>query len=420
MNRVKLGELLRIKHGYAFKSENYVTSSPYALVTLANISSSNSFRFDQEKTTFYGASFPEEFILHTDDLIMPLTEQVIGLFGNSAFIPSMKEIWFVLNQRVGKVIPNEGKADKYYLHYLLSTEIVREQLEHRASGTKQRNISPDDVYDVTVVVPELNVQQKIGKALYCLEAKVNVNNAINDNLQQQLRLMDDYWFNQFDFPNEEGKPYRASGGKMQYSFRLKRDIPEGWTEESVISNSISVPIKPGVERFSTKSYLATADVNGTRLSSGSLIDYETREGRANMQPTVSSVWFAKMKNSIKHLFLNREMKQLIDSTILSTGFCGLQCTEKSFEYISAFIEHSYFEDVKNILAHGATQESVNNDDLLGLGMLVPTSEVLELFHAKAKPLYAQISRNICENQKLTEIRDWLLPMLMNGQATISD
>ena len=420
MNRVKLGELLRIKHGYAFKSENYVTSSPYALVTLANISSSNSFRFDQEKTTFYGASFPEEFILHTDDLIMPLTEQVIGLFGNSAFIPSMKEIRFVLNQPVGKVIPNEGKADKYYLHYLLSTEIVREQLEHRASGTKQRNISPDDVYDVTVVVPELNVQQKIGKALYCLEAKVNVNNAINDNLQQQLRLMYDYWFNQFDFPNEEGKPYRASGGKMQYSFRLKRDIPEGWTEESVISNSISVPIKPGVERFSTKSYLATADVNGTRLSSGSLIDYETREGRANMQPTVSSVWFAKMKNSIKHLFLNREMKQLIDSTILSTGFCGLQCTEKSFEYISAFIEHSYFEDVKNILAHGATQESVNNDDLLGLGMLVPTSEVLELFHAKAKPLYAQISRNICENQKLTEIRDWLLPMLMNGQATISD
>ena len=420
MNRVKLGELLRIKHGYAFKSENYVTSSPYALVTLANISSSNSFRFDQEKTTFYGASFPEEFILHTDDLIMPLTEQVIGLFGNSAFIPSMKEIRFVLNQRVGKVIPNEGKADKYYLHYLLSTEIVREQLEHRASGTKQRNISPDDVYDVTVVVPELNVQQKIGKALYCLEAKVNVNNAINDNLQQQLRLMYDYWFNQFDFPNEEGKPYRASGGKMQYSFRLKRDIPEGWTEESVISNSISVPIKPGVERFSTKSYLATADVNGTRLSSGSLIDYETREGRANMQPTVSSVWFAKMKNSIKHLFLNREMKQLIDSTILSTGFCGLQCTEKSFEYISAFIEHSYFEDVKNILAHGATQESVNNDDLLVLGMLVPTSEVLELFHAKAKPLYAQISRNICENQKLTEIRDWLLPMLMNGQATISD
>ncbi len=98
----------------------------------------------------------------------------------------------------------------------------------------------------------------------------------------------------------------------------------------------------------------------------------------------------------------------------------MQCTESSFEYIAAFIEHSYFESVKDVLAHGATQESVNNDDLLGLAMLVPSSKVIELFHAKVKPLYAQISKNICENRKLTEVRDWLLPMLMNGQATVMD
>ena len=314
--------------------------------------------------------------------------------------------------------PNTEHVEPRYLYYLLKYETPR--LRKAATGSGQKNLLLSTMRNFEVSIHDRFTQRKIVETLSCIDDRIQCNYEVNDNLQQQLRLMYDYWFNQFDFPNEEGKPYRASGGKMQYSFRLKRDIPEGWTEESVISNSISVPIKPGVERFSTKSYLATADVNGTRLSSGSLIDYETREGRANMQPTVSSVWFAKMKNSIKHLFLNREMKQLIDSTILSTGFCGLQCTEKSFEYISAFIEHSYFEDVKNILAHGATQESVNNDDLLGLGMLVPTSEVLELFHAKAKPLYAQISRNICENQKLTEIRDWLLPMLMNGQATISD
>ena len=232
--------------------------------------------------------------------------------------------------------------------------------------------------------------------------------------------MYDYWFNQFDFPDANGNPYKSTGGEMVYSNRLKRYIPAMWKVESIISNSISTPIKPGIEPFSVKTYLATADVNGTSISTGSVINYETREGRANMQPTISSVWFAKMKDSIKHLFLNREMTQLIDSTILSTGFCGLQCTEKSFEYIATFIEHSYFEDVKNILAHGATQESVNNDDLSGLAMLVPTSEVLELFHSKAKPLFAQIGQNICENKKLTEIRDWLLPMLMNGQATISD
>ncbi len=207
---------------------------------------------------------------------------------------------------------------------------------------------------------------------------------------------------------------------MEYSDRLKRNIPHGWTVESVIDNSISTPIKPGVEVFDKKTYLATADVNGTTISSGSIIDYENREGRANMQPTVSSVWFAKMKNSVKHLYLNKQMQPFIDNTILSTGFCGLQCSEQSFEYMAAFIEHSYFESVKDVLAHGATQESVNNDDLLGLVMVVPKKEILDLFHRITAPMYAQISKNICENQQLTKLRDWLLPMLMNGQAVVGD
>ncbi len=322
------------------------------------------------------------------------------------------------NQQINSVTKIKESFNPYYLYYWLSTK--KDYFFSIASVTRTPILSKGVFEEIEIPNIDRMEQDKISKILLLLDQKIEYNAAVNDNLQQQLKLMYDYWFNQFDFPNEDGKPYRESGGKMQYSHRLKRNIPEGWMDESVISNSISAPIKPGVEPFSTKIYLATADVNRTMISSGSLIDYETREGRANMQPAVSSVWFAKMKNSIKHLFLNGEMKQLIDSTILSTGFCGLQCTENSFEYIATFIEHSYFEDVKNILAHGATQESVNNDDLLGLPMLVPTSEVLELFHVKSKPLYAQISQNICENQKLTEIRDWLLPMLMNGQATISD
>ena len=182
MNKVKLGEILKIKHGFAFKSGNYVDESEYALVTLANISSTNNFQFNKDKTTFYGASFPDDFILKEDDLIMPLTEQVIGLFGNTAFVPEMQGITFVLNQRVGKVVPVDDKADKYYLHYLLATNLVKDQLEYRASGTRQRNISPDDIYDVEVFLPDIITQRKIGKCLYDIEKKVNLNNAINDNL----------------------------------------------------------------------------------------------------------------------------------------------------------------------------------------------------------------------------------------------
>lgn len=245
-------------------------------------------------------------------------------------------------------------------------------------------------------------------------------NMLNDNLQQQLKLMYDYWFTQFDFPNEDGSPYRSSGGQMVSANSVSYPIPADWQVGTIFKNRLSSIIKPGVTPFTTKTYLATADVNGTSISTGNTVDFETRESRANMQPTENSVWFAKMKKSIKHLYLNPAMKPLIEESILSTGFCGLQCSEYSFEYIASFIEHSYFETLKDTLAHGATQEAVNNDDLAGIALVIPSDEVLRLYHERTKDIYTQMSKNICENQELIRLRDWLLPMLMNGQAVVQD
>ena len=207
---------------------------------------------------------------------------------------------------------------------------------------------------------------------------------------------------------------------MVWNEQLRRDIPTNWSVQSVISNSLTTVIKPGVDEFLTKSYLATADVKGTSISNGTTIDFESRESRANMQPTINSVWFAKMKNSIKHLFLDAEMSSVIESSILSTGFCGLQCSEESFEYLASFISSPYFEIHKDMLAHGATQEAVNNDDLARIPLIIPPTNVLQSYCVITKPIYSRISKNICENRELTALRDWLLPMLMNGQATIED
>lgn len=339
--------------------------------------------------------------------------------GRYAIIP--KGFYGCLGRRLA-VIRNKSESinTKWLYYYFRSPEWQAFIARNIVKGSTVNRISVEDFPKYTIPSVERKQQDLIANLLGMLDEKIATNVAINDNLQQQIKLLYDYWFSQFDFPNAEGLPYKTSGGEMEYSDRLKRYIPIGWTVESVIDNSISTPIKPGVEVFDQKTYLATADVNGTTISSGSIIDFENREGRANMQPTVFSVWFAKMKNSIKHLYLNKQMQPIIDSTILSTGFCGLQCSEQSFEYMAAFIEHSYFESVKDVLAHGATQESVNNDDLLGLVMVVPKNEILDLFHRRTAPMYAQISKNICENQQLTKLRDWLLPMLMNGQAIVGD
>jgi len=137
---------------------------------------------------------------------------------------------------------------------------------------------------------------------------------------------------------------------------------------------------------------------------------------------VDSVGYKELHNfhNTDNYLKNAEMQPLIDSTILSTGFCGIQCTELSFEFIASFIESSYFETIKDILAHGATQEAVNNEDMDAIRFAVPTDNILTKYHEATRGMYAQISKNICENRKLTALRDWLLPMLMNGQATVND
>lgn len=267
---------------------------------------------------------------------------------------------------------------------------------------------------------DINEQKRTIAILEQIDRKIELNRKINDNLQQQLKLLYDYWFTQFDFPDENGKPYKSSGGLMVSKDKVPYKVPRDWTVANLFENPLASIIKPGIDVFDTKTYLATAEVNGTDISAGTVITYETRENRANMQPTINSVWFAKMKNSIKHLYLNKEMQELISNSILSTGFCGLQCSNESFEYVSSFIEHSYFETLKDTLAHGATQEAVNNDDLTGISLVIPSTRVLRLFHERTQSIYSQISKNICENQELSQLRDWLLPMLMNGQATVQD
>lgn len=307
-----------------------------------------------------------------------------------------------------------------FLSFFLNKEETRKWLVVHAVGSNMLNLNTDILANVPISYPSLREQQEIASVLNNLDEKIILNRKINDNLEQQLMLLYDYWFTQFDFPDENGSPYQTSNGKMTWDNTLKKYIPEDWEVQSVISNRLTSVIKPGVEHFDTKTYLATADVKGTSISAGTIINYESRESRANMQPSINSVWFAKMKKSIKHLYLNKEMLPIISSSILSTGFCGLQCEENSFEYVASYISNLYFEIHKDMLAHGATQEAVNNDDLAGVHIIIPEDRVLQAYHDIAQPIYAQMSKNICENQELVRLRNWLLPMLMNGQATISD
>ncbi len=362
---------MQIKPGYAFKSENYVHRSNYALVTLANISGSNNFQFNPEKTTYYGSDFPSDFILQTDDLIMPLTEQVTGLFGNSAFVPERKGIQFVLNQRVGKVIPEKRKADKYYLHYLLSTELVREQLEYRASGTRQRNISPDDVYDVTVFVPDIEVQRKIGITLYHLERKINLNHTINENLQ-----------------------YMAYMTYMHLFFGKQAN---GRLGDILIENP--------------KSSIQVKDAKGV---AGDFPFFTS--GDAILRWTEALV---EGRNCYLNTGGNAGVKYYVGKSAYSTDTWCITAKNNLSDYLYLFLE-SIKPELNKKFFQGTGLKHLQKPLLKGRPIYIPSESEAEAFNKKVQPWLSMISNNTRESQQLTALRDWLLPMLMNGQAAIAD
>ena len=308
--------------------------------------------------------------------------------------------------------------DPAFMAAYLRGPYFRKVIQSMTTMTTRASFNKDLFGLLELQLVDYQSQVGIGKLFSNIERQINLNRKVNDNLRAILQALYGYWFIQFNFPDANGRPYKSSGGKMTYSEKLRHAIPGNWQVASIVDNPLSSVIAPGVNHFKTKTYYATADVNGIDLGVGSPVDYETRESRANMQPRLHTVWFAKMKDSLKHLFLGRSMEQVIDNSILSTGFMGLQCKEETFEYITAFIEGPYFECAKDQYANGATQQAVGNTELESVYLVVPDDETLARFHNLTRGIVENMCENLMENKKLNELRDWLLPMLMNGQATV--
>ena len=351
----------------------------------------------------------DQFLHEGESILLPRK----GSLDNIMFVDG--KFWTVDTMYWATV--NTKLVNAYYLYNLL--KIL--DFAGVRSGSTLPSMTSSAYYNIPVTLPDVKVQDSIANILKSINSKIELNDKINTELETIAKDLYDYWFVQFDFPDKDKRPYKSSGGKMVYNEILKREIPEGWTVESIADNKLSKILKPGIKQFDgQKIYLPTAAVENDRIiDKSNLITYDNREGRANMEPVNNSVWFAKMKNTKKVLYFGDYSSQRISQTILSTGMLGLKCVENALEYIWNFVNDDSFEAVKNKLSHGATQEGVNNDDLLYFPMLIPSIETLRNYSVLVKDLYKQKYFNEIENECLAELRDFLLPMLMNGQISVS-
>ena len=411
LKKYKLGEILDVTRGASLSGEFYATEGEYIRLTCGNFDyQNNCFKENKSKDNlYYVGDFKPEFLMEEGDIITPLTEQAIGLLGSTAIIPESSK--YIQSQDVAKIICNEDLLDKDFAFYLISSALVKQQLSAAAQQTKIRHTSPDKIKDCTVWIPELSEQKRIGKLLRSIDRKIELNRAINQNLEAMAKQLYDYWFVQFDFPNGEGKPYKSSGGKMVWNEKLKREIPQGWNNGMLIDiANITMGQSPDGSSYN--------EVGEGMLFYQGSTDFGMRFPSVRQYTTAPSR-YAKRGDILM------SVRAPVGSINIANNDC---CIGRGLSAINSKLgstTHLYYilNDLRIAFeqrnAAGTTFGSITKEDLYSLPIIIPSHEVIRAFDKICSPMFDRQMILGEEIDNLIKQRDGLLPLLMNGQVSVN-
>ena len=312
----------------------------------------------------------------------------------------------VLGYHCALITPYPAVVDGKYLNAFMHTRYIQKYFENNASGSGQRyTLSNDTIGNIPVLLPSIDEQHTIGKVLADIDRKIELNKQINDNLEAMAKQLYDYWFVQFDFPNEEGKPYKSSGGAMVWNEKLKREIPQGWSDCKLkdfinLFDSKRVPLssKDRGERQGVYPYYGATgimDYVNDYIFDGDYIllaeDGSTSDAKGF--PIVQYIWGKNWVNNHAHIILPKNE----------------QYTMFTYQMLRSI-------PAKQIET-GSIQKKISQENLCGYKMVLPNSDLMEKYENIVSPLWEKRKRCIEEIDSLTKQRDELLPLLMNGQAS---
>ncbi|WP_213239332.1 restriction endonuclease subunit S [Citrobacter braakii] len=297
--------------------------------------------------------------------------------------------------------------DPKYIYYLLGClGRIRTSDKSAVPGVNRNELHEMEI----PAISDPSVQLKVRKVLETIDKKIALNNRINAELEAMAKTLYDYWFVQFDFPDANGKPYKTSGGKMEYNATLKREIPGGWNVKTLsqIAN-ITMGQSPAGESYNDEG-------NGTLFFQGS-----TDFGWLFPSPRQYTTSPARMAKKGDILLSVRapvgDMNIANADCCIGRGLAALNSKSGSDGFL--FYVMKYFKQVfERRNSEGTTFGSITKDDLHSLSVAYPQSDLLEKYDDIVSSYNKIIFVRSLENRDLVKFRDWLLPMLMNGQVTV--
>ena len=310
---------------------------------------------------------------------------------------------------------DESKVTNQFLYYFLQTNPFI-----TTNGSTIKRLYNDNLRDTKIPnVPSIQQQNQITDVLGTLDKKIQINNQINQELEAMARTLYDYWFVQFDFPDRNGKPYKSSGGKMVYNPELKREIPEGWGVEKL---GDLAQFKNGINYEKTSSGSEKVKIINVRNISSSTIFINRTDLDEIFLENDKSTNFIVNEGMI---LITRSgipgATRLVSELEAKTVYSGFIIASEVNDLIYKNLIFYYLKNVEEVLKNqsaGTIMKNISQSVLTDMVVSLPPQNLLLKFNSIIDNLLEQMKNVQRQNQELTQLRDWLLPMLMNGQVKV--
>ena len=306
-----------------------------------------------------------------------------------------------------------------FMAFYLRSPLFRRTIINNTVMTLRASFNEAMFSYLEIMLPDFDTQKKIGDFLYSLEKKKQINNQINQELEAMAKTLYDYWFVQFDFPDQNGNPYKSSGGKMVYSPELKREIPEGWGVETLkdLESKIitgKTPSRANSDNFGGEiPFITIGDIRGNTFI------YNTSETLTDLGASVQqNKYLPEGSLCVSCIATVGEIGFTTEWSHTNQQINSIVFEDETNRYYLYFALKNYFENANASAKTGNTFANMNKEDFSGIRIILPRNEIKNNFHKMTEPYFAQIKCLQGQNKELTQLRDWLLPMLMNGQVYI--
>ncbi|WP_417591082.1 restriction endonuclease subunit S [Owenweeksia hongkongensis] len=428
---IPLGDVATFRNGLNFNKSS--DGQKIKIIGVSDFKNRLTPNYEELEVIQIDGKLGNEDYLHFGDIVFVRSNGNKALVARSLFIDKDEELSFSGFCIKARIVDETLLLRKYF-SYFTKTSQFRYAISKGTIGTNINNLNQGILSDLKVPAPDIATQQVIVSFLSDLDSKIELNNRINAELEAMAKTIYDYWFVQFDFPISkelatqmgkpelEGRPYKSSGGKMVYNKELKREVTEGWEVKKITD---FIEVRDGThdspKRSTTGKFLITSKhltKSGVDFSTAYLISNEDYIAVNKRSKVDQGDILISMIGTIGNIYYVQDSE--IDFAIKNMGLFKTSQNKDLADYIYSYVESAHGQQYFLSSISGSIQNYLTLGVLRNTPLLIPSQDHLDKFNSIVRPIYGKIHSNNQENQELASLRDWLLPMLMNGQVKVGE